>query len=95
MNISNVEYDTIIVGSGIGGLAAATRPAKKERKILLLEANSDFGGYIRPVIYGKYSFDLGVHYLGKLRQGEIFREILNQLRLENFEFIELNPDSID
>jgi phytoene dehydrogenase-like protein len=95
MNISNAEYDTIIIGSGIGGLAAGTRLAQKERKILILEASSDFGGYIRPVIYGEYSFDLGIHYLGKLGQGELFREILNQLGLESFEFVELNPDSID
>jgi phytoene dehydrogenase-like protein len=95
MNISNAEYDTIIIGSGIGGLAAGTRLAQKERKILILEASSDFGGYIRPVIYGEYSFDLGIHYLGKLGQGELFREILNQLGLESFEFVELNPDSMD
>jgi phytoene dehydrogenase-like protein len=95
MNNLNTEYDTIIIGSGIGGLAAATRLTQKERKILILEASSDFGGYIRPVIYGKYSFDLGLHYLGKLGQGEIFRDILDQLGLANLEFVELNPDALD
>jgi all-trans-retinol 13,14-reductase len=71
------------------------RLTQKERKILILEASSDFGGYIRPVIYGKYSFDLGLHYLGKLGQGEIFRDILDQLGLANLEFVELNPDALD
>lgn len=89
------EYDTIVIGSGIGGLSAATRLAQNDQKVLVIEANSDFGGYIHPVNFGEYSFDIGLHYLGKLGQGELFREILDKLGLENLEFVELNPDSID
>ena len=95
MNVSNEEYDAIIIGSGIGGLAAATRLAQNKQSVLILEASNDFGGYTRPVIYEEYSFDLGLHYVGKLGEGEIFRELLNQLGLENLEIMELNPDSID
>jgi len=89
------EYDAIVIGSGIGGLAAATRLSQNDRGILLLEAGDDFGGYIRPVVYGEYAFDLGIHYLGKLGPGETFRELLNQLGLENLEFVELDPDGMD
>lgn len=89
------EYDTIVIGSGIGGLTAATRLAQNNQRVLVIEASSDFGGYIRPINFGEYSFDMGLHYVGKLGQGELFREILDKLGLENLEFVELNPDSID
>ena len=89
MYSKETEYDTIVVGSGIGGLTAATRLAQNNQRILVIEANSDFGGYIRPINFGEYSFDMGLHYLGKLGQGELFREILDKLGLENLEFVEL------
>ena len=89
------EYDAIIIGSGIGGLSAATRLAQKGFGVLLLEANEEFGGYIAPIVYGKYSFDLGIHYLGKLGPGEIFRKLLDDLGLENFRFVELDPEGFD
>lgn len=95
MTIANTEYDAIVIGSGIGGLAAATRLAQKDRKVLLLEASSDFGGYIRPVVYGEYTFDLGLHYLGKLGENEIFSNLLKQMGLEDLQFIELDPNGFD
>jgi prolycopene isomerase len=95
MKVPTAEYDAIIIGSGIGGLAAATRLAQDDHKLLLLEAASDFGGYIRPVVSGEYVFDLGLHYVGKLGAGEPFRELLNQLGLDGLEFVELNPDAMD
>ena len=84
------EYDVIVIGSGIGGLTAATRLAQNNQRVLVIEASSDFGGYIRPINIGEYSFDMGLHYLGKLGQGELFREILDKLGLENLEFVEGN-----
>ncbi len=95
MKAPTAEYDAIIVGSGIGGLAAATRLVQRNRKVLLLEASSDFGGYIRPVTSGEYIFDLGLHYLGRLGPGEPFRELLDELGLHRLEFVELNPDAMD
>jgi phytoene dehydrogenase-like protein len=95
MKAVTAKYDAIIVGSGIGGLVAATRLVQENRKVLLLEASSDFGGYIRPVVSGQYIFDLGVHYLGMLGPGEPFRELLDKLGLHQLEFVELNPDALD
>ncbi len=53
MNRIVPEYDAIVVGSGIGGLAAATRLSQRDQRVLLLEASNDFGGYTRPVVYGE------------------------------------------
>jgi phytoene dehydrogenase-like protein len=89
------EYDAIIIGSGIGGLSAATRLVQKNFGVLLLEASSDFGGYIGPLVYDEYAFDIGIHYLGKLGPREPFKELLDRLGLEEFKFVELDPDGFD
>ena len=95
MTATRAEYDAIVVGSGIGGLAAATRLSQRDSSVLVLEASSDFGGYIRPVESGRYVFDLGLHYLGMLGPGEPFRELLDELGLHELEFVELDPDALD
>lgn len=90
-----IEYDAIIIGSGIGGLSAAIRLAQREYRVLLLEASSQFGGYIGPVVFEDYVFDIGIHYLGKLGPGEAFRKLLDKLGLDELEFVELDPDKFD
>lgn len=95
INKTNAEYDAIVIGSGIGGMAAAIRLCQRDKRVLLLEASDRFGGYSRPVVFGGYKFDLGIHYLGKLGPGEEFRRLLDELGLEELEFIELDPDGFD
>ena len=48
--ILNEEYDLIVVGGGISGLAAAYFYQKKhgrDKKILILDNHDDFGGHAR------------------------------------------------
>jgi len=45
------SYDAIVVGGGLHGLVAATYLAKANRKVLLLEAQNDFGGRAAPSLY--------------------------------------------
>ena len=42
-----LSYDAIVVGGGVHGLVAAAYLAKANRKVLLLEAQNDFGGSCR------------------------------------------------
>lgn len=42
--IDTAEYDTIVVGAGISGLAAAARLQKAGKKVLVLESGSRIGG---------------------------------------------------
>jgi all-trans-retinol 13,14-reductase len=95
MNETAASYDAIVIGSGIGGLVAATRLCQREKRTLVLEASDDFGGYIRPVVHGDYLFDLGVHYIGQLGAGETFRNLLDDLGHEDLEFVELDPDGFN
>lgn len=50
---------TIIVGGGLGGLAAAIHLAARGRRVLLLEKNERVGGKLNLVEAGGYTFDTG------------------------------------
>ena len=90
------DYDVIVVGSGAGGLAASVRIARHDHPVLLLEAAPGLGGCLRPFEKAGYTFDMGLHYVGELGQGESFWGALNEIGLTHrIEFIELDPDAID
>ena len=62
------DADVIVIGSGMGGLAAAALLAKLYgRKVIVLERHFRAGGFThtfrRP---GGYEWDVGIHYVGEL-----------------------------
>jgi all-trans-retinol 13,14-reductase len=90
------DVDAIVVGSGAGGLSAALRLTQLGASVLLLEAMPSFGGYMNPFSRNGYTFDTGVHYLGKLAPQGSFRMLLELLQLDTaLEFVEINPDGFD
>ena len=90
------NYDTIVIGSGAGGLASALRMARLNFSVLLLEAMPAFGGYLNPFRRKGYSFDTGLHILIGISKGEDWWRILDELGITDLvEFIELNPDGYD
>ena len=56
-------WDAIVIGSGIGGLAAAAALARRKRRVLVLEQHSVAGGLTQTFRRGHWSFAPGVHYL--------------------------------
>ncbi|HVM90987.1 MAG TPA: FAD-dependent oxidoreductase, partial [Verrucomicrobiae bacterium] len=57
-------YDTIVIGSGIGGLSAASLLAREGQKVLLLERHYEIGGYTHAFKRKGYRWDVGLHYVG-------------------------------
>ncbi|HEX5760027.1 MAG TPA: NAD(P)/FAD-dependent oxidoreductase [Thermoanaerobaculia bacterium] len=88
-------YDTIVIGTGIGGLTSGLALQRQGFSVLLLEAASDFGGLMNPFQRKKFHFDVGVHYLGQAGPGETLRRDLDSLGLEEVQFREIDPDCID
>jgi all-trans-retinol 13,14-reductase len=57
-------WDAIVIGSGIGGLAAAAALAKRQRKVLVLEQHTVAGGLTQTFRRQDWTFAPGVHYIG-------------------------------
>lgn len=57
------DIDTIIIGSGMGGLSCAAILARRGRKVLVLEQHEDVaGGGTHQFDLNGYRFDSGLHY---------------------------------
>lgn len=65
------EFDAIVIGSGMGGLAFASIMARLRKwRVLVLERHFKIGGFThtftRP---GGWSWDVGLHYVGEMGEG--------------------------
>ena len=71
-----MDADTIIIGSGAGGLAAAVALARAAQRVIELKRHHLPGGWCHSFQLEGCCFSPGVHYLGELRQGGLLRRIL-------------------
>ncbi len=62
------KYDTIVIGSGIGGLTAAALLAKEGEKVLILERHYTAGGFTHVFKRKGYEWDVGIHYIGEVQR---------------------------
>lgn len=62
------HYDTIVVGSGIGGLANAALLSKLGKKVCVLEQHYTAGGFTHSYEREGYEWDVGVHYVGDVHK---------------------------
>ncbi len=60
------EFDTIIIGSGISGMALAAMLSKDGQKVLVLERHYVAGGCTHTFKRGNYEWDVGLHYVGEV-----------------------------
>lgn len=56
-------WDTIVLGSGIGGLSAAAALARSGQRVLVLEQHNVAGGLTQTFTRQDWSFATGVHYV--------------------------------
>ncbi|MBK7864537.1 MAG: NAD(P)/FAD-dependent oxidoreductase [Archangiaceae bacterium] len=94
--MADFDCDTLVVGSGAGGLAAAVALAQAGQKVQVLEQHEVPGGYLHSFTLGGFTFSPGVHYCGQLGEGGEFRKTLEGLGVaKHVTMLELNRDGYD
>jgi all-trans-retinol 13,14-reductase len=85
------HYDTIVIGSGIGGLATAVCLAKAGHKVLVLERHYTAGGFTHTYERKGYEWDVGVHYIGDVhREGSTLRRVFDYISDRRIQWAEMD-----
>jgi all-trans-retinol 13,14-reductase len=80
MGFNDGFYDSIVIGSGMGGLSAAGLLAKAGgKRVLVLERHTQLGGLTHVFRRNGASWDVGVHYVGDLEEGSQSRLLMDYL----------------
>ncbi|HMJ47695.1 MAG TPA: NAD(P)/FAD-dependent oxidoreductase, partial [Ferruginibacter sp.] len=90
------EFDSIIIGSGAGGLSAAICLAKAGQKVVVIEQHYVPGGWCHSFYIDGHRFSPGVHYIGLLDKGESTSKLYEGLGIANdLVFFRMNPEGYE
>lgn len=92
--MSNLNFDYVILGAGLGGLSAAACLTRQGYKVAVLEQHYLPGGCCHTFEYGDYRFCADVHYIYQCGEGKSVQQFLNYID-RHVPFNSLDPDCID
>ena len=88
------KVDVIVIGAGLGGLAAATQLARKGLSVLMLERHNVPGGYATSFVRGRYEFEIALHELSGIgppeRRSAFFRFLDDLGVAERVELVQID-----
>jgi all-trans-retinol 13,14-reductase len=88
--IQNNSFSVVIIGGGLGGLAAGAKLAREGKQVLLIERNPTIGGCARVVPGRHFSYEFSLHELFGMEKGALFRDIFEEFGLsERVELVRL------
>lgn len=86
------RYDTIIIGSGLGGLVAGSYLSKAGQRVLIVERHNKVGGFATTFKRKDFNFEIGLHQMDGFGPGSIKHKIFQDLDvLDNVKFLK-TPD---
>lgn len=90
------DFDSIIIGSGAGGLSAAICLARAGHKVAVIEQHYVPGGWCHSFYVDGHRFSPGVHYVGLVDKGESTSILYEGLGIANdLVFFRMNPDAYE
>ena len=90
------NYDTIIIGSGAGGLSAAICLARAGQKVAVIEQHYVPGGWCHSFYLDGHRFSPGVHYIGGLDKDQSTSNLYEGLGIGGeLVFFRMNPDAYE
>ncbi len=88
------NYETIIIGSGLGGLSAAATLAKRGLSVLVLEQHTQPGGYATTFSRDRFEFEVSLHALTGIgtheKPGPLYFDLESMDVARRVEFIPMN-----
>ena len=93
---SEQHFDTIIIGSGVGGLSAAIFLSRAGQKVLVLEQHDVPGGWCHSFYLNGHRFTPGVHYVGLLEKEQSTAKLYEALGIaDDLTFFRMNPSAYE
>ena len=89
------DVDVVVIGSGPGGLSTAVLAAKAGKSVLVLEKHYMAGGYTHAFKRKGFKFDVGIHYIGDVGEGESLGRFLDYMDLQGLEWVRVRPEGYD
>lgn len=89
--IPDGRWDTIVVGSGIGGMTTAAMLAKIGQRVLVLEQHVIPGGFTQTFRRPGYHWDVGVHIVGEMTTRSFAGRLLADLTDGRLEWESVGP----
>jgi phytoene dehydrogenase-like protein len=88
----DTNYDLIIIGAGIGGLACGGVLAAQGKRVLICERNSKPGGYVTGFYRGGFAFDAAHFLISGCGEEQIIATTLNSFFPEHsLNFMRIDP----
>ncbi|MCP5114913.1 MAG: NAD(P)-binding protein, partial [bacterium] len=90
-NIPDGPWDSIVIGSGMGGMAAAAMLARIGRRVLVLEQHAIPGGFTQTFKRPGYRWDVGVHIVGEMTERSFPGRLLQDLTHSRLQWESVGP----
>jgi all-trans-retinol 13,14-reductase len=91
-----MDFDDLVIGAGMAGLAVASLLANSGRRVLVLEAHDVPGGYAHTFTIRGFRFCAQVHYVFGCGEGETIDRLLERLQVKSdVPFVRLDPEGFD